>query len=97
MSATLSIAIVVTLALTLLAAPPAAEGQPLSPTAPRLGVLSGSFPDNDACLEAFRSGLRDLGYREGTTHLLEVRWAEGRIEAFPRLAAELVRGGSGLA
>jgi len=42
-------------------------------------------------LEAFRLGLRDLGYIEGTTVNVEYRWAEGRYERLPGLAAELVR------
>jgi putative tryptophan/tyrosine transport system substrate-binding protein len=40
--------------------------------------------------EAFRQGLRDLGYVEGQTIALEVRWAEGRNERIPELVAELV-------
>jgi putative ABC transport system substrate-binding protein len=42
-------------------------------------------------LEAFRLGLRDFGYIEGTTVNVEYRWAEGRYERLPGLAAELVR------
>ena len=42
-------------------------------------------------LEAFRLGLRDLGYIEGTTVNVEYRWAEGRYERLPGLAAELIR------
>ncbi len=39
---------------------------------------------------ALRRGLTDLGYVEGRTHVLEIRWAEGRPEdTFPRLGAEL--------
>ncbi len=44
-----------------------------------------SFP------EAFRQGLRDLGYVEGQNIIIEWRWAEGRPERLPDLAAELVR------
>jgi putative ABC transport system substrate-binding protein len=42
-------------------------------------------------VEAFREGLRMLGYVEGQNVLIELRFAEGRIEAFPALAEELVR------
>jgi putative ABC transport system substrate-binding protein len=42
-------------------------------------------------LEGFRQGLRDFGYVEGTNIIVEYRWAEGRYERLPELAAELVR------
>jgi putative ABC transport system substrate-binding protein len=42
-------------------------------------------------LEAARQGLRELGYVEGETIALEVRWAEGRYEQMPELVADLVR------
>jgi ABC-type uncharacterized transport system substrate-binding protein len=42
-------------------------------------------------LEGFRLGLRDFGYVEGTNITIEYRWAEGRYERLPELAAELVR------
>jgi putative tryptophan/tyrosine transport system substrate-binding protein len=41
-------------------------------------------------LEAFRQGLRELGYVEGKTFVLELRYAEGRFERLPELARELV-------
>jgi ABC-type uncharacterized transport system substrate-binding protein len=46
------------------------------------------FPD---ALEAFRQGLRELGYVEGRTIAIEYRWAEGKPERMRKLAEELVR------
>ncbi|PYN40560.1 MAG: ABC transporter substrate-binding protein, partial [Candidatus Rokuibacteriota bacterium] len=42
-------------------------------------------------LEALRAGLREVGYVEGQNIAIEARWAEGRSERLPQLAAELVR------
>ena len=42
-------------------------------------------------IEALRAGLRDLGYVEGNNLIIEFRWAEGKYERLPGLAAELVR------
>lgn len=53
-------------------------------------MLSGNRSDNDPCLQYFRRGLGELGYIEGKTHVLEVRWSEGRQQPFPRLAGDLV-------
>jgi hypothetical protein len=41
--------------------------------------------------EAFRAGLRDLGYQEGRDIIIEFRWAEGHYERLPALFADLVR------
>jgi putative ABC transport system substrate-binding protein len=58
----------------------------------RIGLLvSGPPPGEHQCVLALRRGLTDLGYVEGRTHVLEIRWAEGRSEdTFPRFGAELV-------
>ncbi len=76
-----------------LAAPVAVVAQPVSPMSkiPHLGLLRNGSPPGGNSEEAFRRGLRELGYVEGQTILLEWRWAEGRPERLPGLAAELVR------
>jgi putative ABC transport system substrate-binding protein len=58
----------------------------------RIGWLSpASAAEGLPNLEALRAGLRGLGYVEGQNITIEVRWADGRTERLPRLAAELVR------
>ena len=79
-----------TLAGVLLAAPLVAEAQQARRIA-RIGYLSGAVPAAVAPqVEAFRQGLRELGYVEGKTVVLEVRYSEGRTERIPDLARELV-------
>jgi putative ABC transport system substrate-binding protein len=59
---------------------------------PRIGYLSGTSPSvNSARVEAFRQGLRELGYVEGKSIVIEWRYAEGKLDRLPALAAELVR------
>jgi putative ABC transport system substrate-binding protein len=58
----------------------------------RIGFLGlSSARDYAPNLEAFRKGLRDLGYDEGRNILIDYRWAQGRSEHLSGLAAELVR------
>src|SRR6266581_8867661 len=57
---------------------------------PRIGYLSGNLAANPHLPEAFRQGLRDLGYVEGRNVVIEYRDAEGKNERLPALAAELV-------
>jgi putative ABC transport system substrate-binding protein len=59
---------------------------------PRIAFLFGSASSavSDRT-EAFRLGLRELGYVEGKNIVIEYRWAEGKTERLPNLAAELVR------
>jgi putative tryptophan/tyrosine transport system substrate-binding protein len=61
-------------------------------TAYRIGFVglpsAGSLPERP---EAFRAGLRDLGYQEGRNIVIEYRWAEERYERLPALFADLVR------
>lgn len=81
------------LALTLLAAPLDAGAQPARKV-PRIGFLgptSASAYGSAAGFEAFRQGLRDPGYVDGQTIIIECRWAEGKHERLPALAADLVR------
>ena len=58
----------------------------------RIGYLSASpGTPNAPTVEAFREGLRDLGWVEGHNVVMEYRWADGHFERLPGLAAELVR------
>jgi putative ABC transport system substrate-binding protein len=57
----------------------------------RLGLLSGGFPGPSPDIEAFRQGLRDLGYVEGKNLLIEYRYAEGKGSRYPELVSELIR------
>jgi putative tryptophan/tyrosine transport system substrate-binding protein len=56
---------------------------------PRIGFLSPT--SDDSRVEAFRQGLRELGYVDGQNITIEYRWADGRFDQLPDLAAELVR------
>ena len=59
---------------------------------PRIGFLGASSASVLAArIEAFRQGLRDLGYVEGKNIVIEWRSAEGKLDRLPALAAELVR------
>ena len=59
---------------------------------PRIGFLGSiSFSRNPVRRDAFRYGLRELGYVEGKTIVVEWRFAEGKADRLPSLAAELVR------
>jgi putative ABC transport system substrate-binding protein len=80
-----------TLSASLLAAPLGAEGQQAGKV-PRVAYLSASSAASDTWgVEAFRQGLRALGYVEGRNIVIEYRWADGRFERLPALAADLAR------
>jgi ABC-type uncharacterized transport system substrate-binding protein len=74
-----------------LLAPWSAGAQPPG-AAPRIGLLdSGSLAGRAPLWEAFRQGMRELGYVEGRTVIFEARGADGNYERLQVLAAELVR------
>src|SRR6266581_4748472 len=79
------------LAILLVTTAPLAEAQQAGKI-PRIGFLLA--PARSAVLEsldAFRQGLREIGYVEGQNIVIEYRYAEGKFDRLPDLAAELVR------
>jgi putative ABC transport system substrate-binding protein len=77
--------------LGILVAVAASEGQHPGKI-PRIGILTLISPSSALPLfEAFRQGLRELGYVDGQNIALEYRSPQGRVDRFPALAAELVR------
>jgi putative ABC transport system substrate-binding protein len=79
--------------LAVLGAPVAGAAQQAA-SLPRVGFLhpaSLSDPRVTRYVEAFRSGLRELGYVEGQNIAIEFRWANGQYDRLPGLATELVR------
>ena len=81
-------AVISGLSLAILAAPLAVGAQQPAKV-PRIGILSADAASTRE--EAFRQGLRDLGYVEGQHVAIESRYADGRFEKLPGLATELVR------
>ena len=85
-----AIGCIVTLTLSLLVAPLAAEAQQPPGKTVRIGYLA--FRSGPSPLEeAFRQGLRELGYVEGQNIAIEYRWADFKPDRAETLAAELVR------
>ena len=84
------IGLAVVLAVGLALAPVAGEGQQAGKLL-RIGVIAFGTPETTTILVPFRQRLRELGYVEGQTLVLEVRYARGREEILPELASELVR------
>jgi putative ABC transport system substrate-binding protein len=76
----------------LLARPLAVGAQPAR-NVPRVGLLLlfGTPGQPNSLVDAFRGGLRDLGYVEGQTVLIDYRWAEGQEQRLTDHAADLVR------
>src|SRR5437588_11076559 len=82
---------IVTFTLSLLVVPLLAMAQPVGKVR-RIGMLiPGSASAFAPRIEAFRHGLRDLGYVEGRTITIEYRFAEGQADRLPALVAELIR------
>jgi putative ABC transport system substrate-binding protein len=79
--------LILTLSFTL--APLVAEGQQTERVR-RIGFLSAAIPGSEVD-DALRQGLREHGYVEGQNLLIEWRFAEGRYDRLPGLAAELIR------
>ena len=74
---------------TFLAAPLVAEAQQAA-NVTRIGYLSHNLAASSHLRDAFLQGLRELGYVEGRNVVIEYRYAEGKPERLPALAAELV-------
>ena len=88
-----ALGLIAILAIGILVAPCLAEAQQPGKV-PLVGFLHPGSPPPaplPPIIEAFREGLRDIGYVEGRTIAVEYRWAPGRPEALPGLAAELIR------
>jgi putative ABC transport system substrate-binding protein len=87
-----TVGVIVTFILSLFAVPLAAHAQSARKLS-RIGVLRPGLPpgEPDRALDRFRQGLRDLGYVEGQTIALDIRWDEHHPERRLELAADLVR------
>jgi putative tryptophan/tyrosine transport system substrate-binding protein len=82
-------AVIVVIALSMVLAPVGGQAQPTGSVA-RVGLLTTNVATGLHLIVAFREGLRDLGYVEGRSLVLEMRDAGGVPERLPALAAELV-------
>jgi putative ABC transport system substrate-binding protein len=84
--------VIAALVLAVLAGPIGADAQPAAKAVPRIGFLGNLDAENQARnVAAFQEGLRDLGWIEGQTLMIDYRWAEGNANRLPGLVAELVQ------
>jgi putative tryptophan/tyrosine transport system substrate-binding protein len=73
-------------------APAHPAGTQQAGTMPRVGVLAPGSAETDAAFaHAFSEGLREHGWVDGQNLAIEYRWALGKLDRLPQLAAELVR------
>ena len=86
------VAVRVLLLVTMFVVTPASVAQQAA-SLPRVGFLTPSASDlgGERYFRAFRQSLRELGYVEGQNVAIESRWADGKYDRLPGLAAELVR------
>jgi putative tryptophan/tyrosine transport system substrate-binding protein len=85
-----TIGLIVTLTFGILTAPLVSRSQPRAHMA-QIGILEPGHPAvRSHLIEAFRQGLRELGYEQGRNMAIEARYAEGKLDRLPELAAELV-------
>jgi putative ABC transport system substrate-binding protein len=82
-------ALVAMLALSILAVPFVGEGQYRTAKVPRVGILN-SDTAQDARVNEFRDGLRELGYVEGQNLAITYRSADGRLDRLPTLTDDLL-------
>ena len=61
------------------------------PTMPVIGLLSGSSPESRRPMAAFQRALADSGFIEGQSVTIDYRWADGRFDLLPAMAADVVR------
>ena len=84
-------ALAAALTVALLAAPLGVRAQPATKS-PRVGIVwLASFKEVARLHEAFLSGLRDAGYADGRSIVVEVRTADGNMDRLPGLVGELLR------
>jgi putative ABC transport system substrate-binding protein len=69
----------------------AARRERAAASRPIIGFLGSSSGADNTFIEHFRRGLGDAGFVEGHDLVVEYRWAEGRYDRLPALAAEMVR------
>jgi putative ABC transport system substrate-binding protein len=83
--------VILIVVLAMLATPSLGSDAQPAGKVPRVAYLNATSAASATWVEAFRQGLRELGYIEGQSILIEYRWADGQFERLPALAAELAR------